>query len=122
MIGVGIDHFVGPEFFVRIVPSWLPAHLWLVWISGFFEALGGVGLLVPRARRAASIGLIALYVCVFPANVNMVIHPELGGGMATWLLWARLPLQPLIMALAWWVGGSDARARAKTEGASTEAQ
>lgn len=110
MIGVGVDHFIAPEFFVRIVPSWLPAHLWLVWISGFFEALGGAGLLVPRTRRVASIGLIALYVSVFPANVNMVIHPELGGEIATWLLWARLPLQPLIMALAWWVGGPDSKA------------
>ncbi len=107
MIGVGIDHFAAPEFFVRIVPDWLPAHLMLVWISGFFEALGGLGLLVPRVQRAASIGLCALYVAVFPANINMVVHPELGHGIATWLLWARLPLQIGIIALVWWVGKTD---------------
>jgi uncharacterized membrane protein len=104
MVAVGVQHFARPEFFVRIVPAWLPAHLLLVQISGFFEVLGGVGLLVPRVRRPASIGLIALYISVFPANVNMVVHPELGGGIATWLLWARLPLQAVLIALAWWVG------------------
>ena len=104
MVAVGVMHFAGPQFFVRIVPDWLPAHLLLVQISGFFEVLGGVGLLIPRGRRPASIGLIALYVSVFPANVNMVLHPELGGGIATWLLWARLPQQAALIALAWWVG------------------
>jgi uncharacterized membrane protein len=104
MMFVGVLHFASPEFFVRIVPDWLPAHLLLVQISGFFEVLGGAGLLVPKVRRPASIGLVALYVSVFPANVNMVIHPELGGGIATWLLWARLPLQAVLIALAWWVG------------------
>jgi uncharacterized membrane protein len=82
MAFVGVLHFARPEFFVRIVPDWLPAHLLLVQISGFFEVLGGVGLLVPKARRAASFGLMALYVAVFPANLNMVIHPELGDGIA----------------------------------------
>lgn len=104
MVAVGIDHFAQPDFFVRIVPAWLPAPLWLVWISGFFEVLGGVGMLVPRVRRQASWGLIALYVAVFPANINMALHPELGQGIATWLLYARLPLQPIFVALVWWAG------------------
>src|SRR5258708_22265585 len=40
----------------------------------FFEILGGLGLLVPWARRAAAWGLVALYVAVFPANLNMALH------------------------------------------------
>jgi uncharacterized membrane protein len=105
MVGVGALHFLTPEFFVRIVPDYLPAHAMLVAVSGVFEILGGVGLLVPRTRRMASYGLVALYVAVFPANVNMVIHPELGGTVAPWLLWARLPLQAVLIAWALWVGG-----------------
>ncbi len=100
MIAVGIDHFVAPAFFVAIVPHALPAPLLLVQVSGFFEVLGGVGLLVPRVRRAAGIGLVALYVCVFPANINMVIHPELGGSVPLWALWLRLPFQIVFIALA----------------------
>jgi len=103
MIGVGIDHFVAPDFFVRIVPRALPAPLVLVWVSGFFEALGGVGLLIPRTRRAAGIGLVLLYIAVFPANINMCIHPELGGSVPLWALWLRLPFQLVFIALALWV-------------------
>jgi uncharacterized membrane protein len=103
MIAVGIDHFVQPDFFVRIVPRVLPAPLLLVQVSGFFEALGGIGLLIPRTRRAAGIGLVLLYIAVFPANVNMVIHPELGGTIPLWALWARLPFQAVFIALALWV-------------------
>jgi uncharacterized membrane protein len=103
MVGVGVDHFVAPEFFVRIVPRVLPAPLVLVWVSGMCEIAGGLGLLVPRTRRAAGIGLVALYVAVFPANVNMVLHPELGGSIPLWALWLRLPFQLLFIALALWV-------------------
>jgi uncharacterized membrane protein len=103
MIGVGIDHFVAPDFFVRIVPRVLPAPLVLVWVSGFFEALGGIGLLIPRTRRAAGIGLVLLYIAVFPANVNMCLHPELGGSIPLWALWVRLPFQLVFIALALWV-------------------
>jgi uncharacterized membrane protein len=103
MIGVGIDHFIAPDFFVKIVPRVLPAPLVLVWVSGFFEALGGVGLLIPKTRRAAGIGLVLLYIAVFPANINMCVHPELGGSIPLWALWARLPFQVVFIALALWV-------------------
>jgi uncharacterized membrane protein len=107
MMAIGIDHFVQPAFFVRIVPSVFVGSvvtaLLLVRVSGAFEVLGGLGLLVPRTRRAAGIGLVLLYVAVFPANVNMVVHPELGGAIPLWALWARLPFQLVFIALALWV-------------------
>jgi uncharacterized membrane protein len=111
MIGVGVLHFADPAPFVAIVPSWLPAPRALVLVSGAFEILGGVGLLVARARRLASWGLVALYVAVFPANVNMAVnHLRLGDAdMPTWALWARLPLQAVLVAWALWVGRDDAR-------------
>jgi uncharacterized membrane protein len=110
MMGVGVTHFVTPAPFVRIVPAWLPAPLALVYVSGFFEILGGAGLLVQRVRRAASFGLIALYVSVFPANVNMAMNDITMDGathVPAALLWGRLPLQALFIAWAWWVGKSD---------------
>ena len=103
MIAIGLDHFVNPDFFVRIVPRALPSPLLLVQVSGLFEVLGGVGLVVPRVRRAAGIGLVLLYVAVFPANVNMCLHPELGGSIPLWALWVRLPFQIVFIALALWV-------------------
>jgi uncharacterized membrane protein len=106
MISIGIVHFVRPAPFVEIVPKALPAPLALVLVSGFFEILGGVGLLVPWARRWASYGLVALYIAVFPANINMAVNDiqPVGTHIPEALLWLRLPLQIAFIALAFWVG------------------
>jgi len=105
MIAIGILHFVRPVPFVRIVPNYLPAPLALVYISGFFEVLGGIGLLIPDLRASAAWGLIALYIAVFPANIYMLTHnislkPE--QPIPRWILWARLPFQLLFIAWAYW--------------------
>jgi uncharacterized membrane protein len=122
MIGIGTLHFVAPANFVKIVPAWLPAATALVLVSGFFEVLGGIGLLVPRVRRAAGWGLVALYVAVFPANVNMAIYdiqPE-GLTIPPALLWARLPFQVGFIAWALWTSGA-LRRPAVTEVARSDA-
>ena len=110
MIGAGVAHFLTPDPFLRIVPAWLPAPLALVLVSGVFEILGGVGLLVRRTRRFASFGLVALYVAVFPANLNQAIHHLTFDGVtpiAPALLWARLPFQVVLILWALWVGRDD---------------
>lgn len=109
MVGIGALHFLVPAPFVKIVPAYLPAPVALVMISGFFEILGGLGLLVPRVRRPASVGLVLLYLAVFPANVNMALHPEIGAayGIPVWSLWARLPLQAVFIVWALWVGKGE---------------
>jgi uncharacterized membrane protein len=104
MVVVGVLHFVAPDGFVRIVPATLPAPLALVYVSGAFEIAGGVGLLIRPLRRAAAYGLIALYVAVFPANVNMAIHRiPLSGSTPppAWILWLRLPFQAVFIAWAY---------------------
>jgi uncharacterized membrane protein len=108
MVAIGVLHFVRPSGFVAIVPAWLPAPLFLVLLSGFFEVLGGLGLFVRRAHRLAAWGLIALYVAVFPANINMAVHGIQPDGMhiPTAILWARLPFQALFIWLAWWLSRS----------------
>ncbi|MBK8259571.1 MAG: DoxX family membrane protein [Polyangiaceae bacterium] len=106
MIGIGVLHFTSPAPFVAMIPKSLPAPLALVYISGLAEISGGLGLLIERLRRAASFGLIALYIAVFPANVNMAVH-GLGLGEfqpSPFALWARLPFQLVFIALAYWVG------------------
>jgi uncharacterized membrane protein len=50
-VASAITHFAKSDMFVRIVPPFLPWPLGLVWISGFFEILGGLGLLIPTLRR-----------------------------------------------------------------------
>ena len=112
MIAIGAVHFVAPVGFVQIVPKALPAPLLLVYVSGVFEVLGGVGILVPRTRRLAGCGLIALYVAVFPANINMAMnHIEpVGTHIPEAVYWLRLPLQLVLIAWAWWCTRADVRA------------
>jgi uncharacterized membrane protein len=109
MVYVGVLHFVDPEPFVKIVPAALPAPRTLVHVSGFFEILGGLGLLLARTRRAAAWGLIALYVAVFPANVNMALNnlPMGDKVIPPIVLWGRLPLQLVFIAWAWWFTRPD---------------
>ena len=108
-VGAGVMHFVRPRGFVEIVPPALPQPEALVAISGVAEILGGLGLLFRRTRRAAAWGLLALLVAVFPANAYMAVAAERFAHLApAWALWARLPLQPLLML---WVWATALRAR-----------
>lgn len=104
-IGSGIAHFVDPQPFVSIVPPYLPWPLELVWISGGCEIAGGVGLLIPKLRYWAGIGLVALLIAVYPANIYMAIH-DLPFGRARvpqWVHLIRLPLQFVFIAVVIWV-------------------
>lgn len=98
----GVNHFISPETYLKIMPDYLPRPRTLVYVSGFFEMLGGVGLAVGRLRRVAGWGLIALLIAVFPANVDMLQHADHFPAIPTWVLVARLPLQGVLMAWVWW--------------------
>src|SRR5262245_43713171 len=98
----GVLHFARPEPFVRSVPPYLPWHRELVYVSGAFEILLGGLVLVPRCTAVAAWGLVALLVAVFPANVHMALHPELFPAFSPAALWARLPVQGLLIAWAYW--------------------
>ena len=103
MVLAGLNHFISPTPYVAIVPSALPAHLALVYLSGVAEILGGLGLILPATRRLAAWGLIALFLAIVPANINMALHhlPMGGNDLPTWALWLRLPLQVVLIAWAW---------------------
>ncbi len=98
----GLNHFINPDFYLRIMPPYLPWHLFLVYLSGCCEIVLGVMLLVPRYTRVAAWGLIALLVAVFPANIHMAINPELYPNIHPVALWFRLPLQSVLIAWAYW--------------------
>lgn len=104
MVAAGANHFIAPATYVAMMPAALPAHLALVYVSGVAEIAGGLGLILPATRRLAAWGLVALLLAVFPANVNMAIHhlPLGARAVPAWALWARLPLQALLIAWAWW--------------------
>ncbi|KJH72566.1 DoxX family protein [Aliterella atlantica] len=104
IIIVGITHFSSPDTYVKIVPPQLPYPWELVYISGVFEVLGGIGLLVPNVSQFSAWGLIALFIAVFPANINMAVnHIHLDNiPDSPWFQVVRLPFQAVLIAWAWW--------------------
>ena len=98
----GANHFVSTGFYVDIMPAYLPLHLELVYLSGLLEMLGGAAVLVPQARSRAGWLLIALLVVVLPANLNMALNSDQFPGLSAFALYARLPVQGLLIAWAYW--------------------
>jgi uncharacterized membrane protein len=108
-VGAGITHFTRPGFYVPMVPPYLPAPLALVYVSGVFEILLGLLVLVPATRRLAAWGLVLLLLAVFPANIHMAVHHVGFVDAPEWLpqptplgLWMRLPFQLVLIAWAHW--------------------
>ena len=102
---VGIKHFIEPEYFLSIVPPYLPYHLELVYISGLFEILFGLLILLPKYRYYGAIGLILLLLAVFPANIYLAQSKEAQEAIgatqqiATW----RLPIQGVLIWIAFYI-------------------
>jgi uncharacterized membrane protein len=99
-LAAGALHFVKPRPYVSIVPDALPRKRELVYLSGVAEIAGGVGVLASPTRRAAGWWLIATLLAVFPANVNMAVNAE-RFSVPESLLWARLPVQGLLIGWVW---------------------
>jgi len=98
----GVLHFLRPAMYMKIVPPYIPWPQAMVYISGAAEIAGGLGILIPPLRRRAALGLVALLVAVFPANIYMATNPVEAGASAlpAVALWGRLLLQPVFI---WWV-------------------
>jgi uncharacterized membrane protein len=100
-IAAGVYHFVNPKFYLKIMPPYLPWHLPLIHISGVIEIVLGF-FLFPESTRSAAAGLlILLLIAVFPANIQMAVDFYQKKSPALWMAILRLPLQPLLIWLAW---------------------
>ncbi|PSN10093.1 hypothetical protein C7271_26590 [filamentous cyanobacterium CCP5] len=110
MVVAGTLHFAAADPFIRIVPGFLPFPAALVYISGVIEILLGLGLIAsPPIRNYAAWGLVALFIAVYPANLNMAInHIHIDGIPDTWWFQAiRLPFQFVLIAWAYWYTGDE---------------
>ena len=94
LIGIGIGHFAAPKPFDTIVPPELPGSpRFYTYASGVAEVGIGAMLLAPRTRRAGALAAVALFLAVYPANINMVRMWWDKGWPARIAAMARLPLQ-----------------------------
>lgn len=104
IIVAGIFHFAAPQPFISIVPDILPYPGAIVYISGAIEVFLGLGLLVPFTCQLCAWGMVALFIAVYPANLNMAFnHIHIDGIPDGWWFQAiRLPFQFVLIAWAYW--------------------
>ena len=105
-INVGIKHFTDPYWLLHIIPPLLQTiGLELIYISGFFEIIFGLMLILPKTRKISSYGLILLLIAVYPANLYLAFYEapqKLIGISAFAASWIRLPIQFIFLGLAYW--------------------
>lgn len=97
----GINHFIHPQFYLKIMPPCIPLHKELVFISGVFEILFGLMLAFPFSRQFAAWCIILLLVAVFPANIQMMLDYIEENNPRRWLAIVRLPVQFLLIYWAY---------------------
>ncbi len=108
-IVAGANHFLHTDFYLRMLPPVFPAHLFLVYLSGVFEIGLGVLLLIPKFTQLAAWGLIALLIAVYPANIYMALNPNLYPEFSPAAQIIRLPVQFVLIAVAYWFTKERAR-------------
>jgi uncharacterized membrane protein len=106
-IFAGFNHFYNPDFYLRIMPPYLPWPSALHLTAGFFEVVLGVMLLFQRFQKLAAWGLIALLLAIYPANIHMAVNHDLYPELPMVFHWIRLPLQFVMIAWAWWFTRAD---------------
>lgn len=99
-VASGVNHFWHRQPYVRIIPDHYKHPDRLVQWSGMAEILGGVGLLIPASRRFSSFGLALMLIAFLDVHIFMIRHSERFPEIPVWVLWARLPLQGVLIAWA----------------------
>lgn len=100
-LAAGIYHFVNPKLYMKIMPTYLPWHLQLIYISGVIEIALGI-LLIPESTRPTAAWLvIAMLIAIFPANIQMAVNFWNKNNPSLWIAIARLPLQVVLIWIAW---------------------
>ena len=102
-VSIGINHFLNPEWFVKIIPPiLLEFDYQLVYLSGVCEVMFGLLILIPKARYYAAWGLILTLAAVFPANIYLAQTNGVAMDTTAAVAWYRLPFQTVFILLAYW--------------------
>ena len=96
---VGIEHFREPQKFVDIVPKYMPFALFLVYLTGVMEIVGGLGIIYPETREITGRLMVLFLIAIYPANFNMWINdiPYNGTRLTTQGHLVRLSVQFLLI-------------------------
>ena len=99
---IGIEHFREPQKFVDIVPKYMPFALFLVYLTGVMEIVGGLGIIYPETREITGRLMVLFLLAIYPANFNMWINdiPYNGTRLTTQWHLVRLSIQLLLIVAA----------------------
>jgi len=100
-IGAGINHFIKPGMYIRIIPPAFKNPKLINILSGAAEIILGILLLLPFTKKIAAWGIIALLIAIFPANLFMLQNKKASFGLPKCILFVRLPLQVVLIYWAY---------------------
>lgn len=101
---IGIKHFTSLEYFINIMPPFIPFKEFAVYFTGIIEIFGGLLLLSKSTRKIGAFLIITLLFIVFPANIYLYISEvprELLDITKNQAL-IRMPFQIPLIILAYW--------------------
>lgn len=98
----GINHFIHPDFYIHIMPHWIPYHPEMIAISGVFEILFSLMLLFPKTRNLGAWGIILMLLVFFAVHIQMLVDWNMETSPPKWVLILRIPIQ---FVLLWWAYG-----------------
>ena len=104
-VWAGINHFLRPDFYLRLMPPYIPLHSELVAITGVIEIALGVLVAIPRTASLAAWGIILMLIAFLPVHVHMLVNNQLYPEAPTSVLWLRFPIQALFILWAYWYTG-----------------
>ncbi len=97
----GIFHFIIPDFYDKIIPTYLPAHSFLTYLSGLCEIAFGLMLLKESWRKVAAYLIIAMLLVFMIVHVQMLIDFLNNSTKPLWIAILRIPLQFVLIAWAY---------------------
>jgi uncharacterized membrane protein len=99
----GSTHFTEMKHeYAAMVPPPLTGQLWVIYLTGFMEVAGAVGLLMRRTRYLAGICLLLLLLALFPANVYAAMQGIEFRGAPPTDIWLRALIQAVFLLTVWW--------------------
>lgn len=100
-IGAGVNHFINPDFYISVMPYYIPFHKEMVLLSGILEVILGLLLLFEKTRFLASWCIVFMLIAFLPVHIQMIIDHTDPSTLIFWISWIRIPLQWILMRWAY---------------------
>jgi len=101
----GLGHFLETEFYLQMMPSYIPFHLQIVLVTGFFECLMAIFIIIPETKKYAArfmvVFLLSYLPAVFHIMTNMALFPE----VSRQLLIFSIPAHLMMIVMSWYLSG-----------------